>query len=72
VELDIFQTTLTLASLVGVVANIYQKQYCFIIWAFTNFTWMIVDWRAGLPEQSALFAIYFLLAIWGLYKWRKN
>jgi len=63
---------LTILSLIGVVANIYKKQWCFIIWAFTNFAWMIIDFLNGLPEQSALFALYFILAIWGLYKWKKG
>jgi nicotinamide riboside transporter PnuC len=60
---------LTLASVIGVIANIYKRQWCFAIWAVTNAAWMVIDYRAGLPEQSALFAVYFILAIWGLWKW---
>jgi membrane protein implicated in regulation of membrane protease activity len=63
---------LTILSVIGVIANIYKKQWCFIIWAFTNFTWAIVDFANGLPEQGVLFSIYFILAIWGLYQWRKK
>jgi hypothetical protein len=37
----------------------------------TNFTWMVYDWRIGAREQSILFAAYFLLAIWGIAKWRR-
>jgi nicotinamide riboside transporter PnuC len=60
---------ITLASLIGTVANIYKKQWCFIIWLFTNSIWCAVDYYQGLYSQSALFAVYFLLAIWGLRKW---
>jgi len=63
---------LTALSLIGVVLNIYKKKACFIIWAFTNFTWMIIDFAKGIPEQGVLFAIYFILAIWGLVKWNKG
>jgi len=63
---------ITIFSLIGVVLNIYKNKYCFIIWAFTNFAWMIIDYIYGLYAQSALFLIYFILALWGLYKWKKE
>lgn len=61
---------ITIASLLGVVLNIYKRKECFIIWGITNFVWMIYDWSIGAREQSVLFGVYFVLAIWGLYKWR--
>jgi len=61
---------LTILSLIGVVLNIYKKKACFIVWAFTNFAWMIIDFAKGLPEQGTLFAVYFVLAIWGCIKWK--
>ena len=60
------------ASIVGVVLNIKHYHQCFIIWAFTNFTWMIIDFKMGLPAQGTLFAIYFILALWGIYSWRRK
>jgi len=62
----------TIASLVGTVANIYKKQWCFIIWLATNAIWCGYDFYKGLYSQSILFFIYFLLAIWGLRQWRKR
>lgn len=62
---------LALASIIGVIANIYKKQWCFAIWLFTNATWTLVDFMAGIYAQSALFAVYTGLAVWGLWKWRK-
>jgi hypothetical protein len=62
---------LTILSLVGVVLNIYKKRICFIIWAFTNACWCIIDLKHNLPEQACLFLVYFLLAIWGNIKWGK-
>jgi len=63
---------LTILSIIGVILNIKKKRLCFLIWAITNFGWMVVDWRAGLPAQAALFAVYLGLALWGLWEWRKS
>jgi hypothetical protein len=57
-------------SLVATVANIHKKRWAFGIWACTNTLWAIIDWRACLYAQSALFMVYIGLALWGLWKWR--
>ncbi len=56
--------------LVGVVANIYHKRWCFHIWAFTNGAWMVIDFQYGIYSQSALFAIYLAFSLWGIFKWK--
>ena len=61
----------TVLSLVGVVANIYKKRWCFAVWFITNVTWCIYDYTIGAYAQSALFFIYGILAIWGWFKWKK-
>lgn len=58
-------------ALIGVVLNIYKRKECFIIWTFTNLFWFIYDYSIGAYAQSALFFVYFVLAIWGLVKWNK-
>lgn len=63
---------LTILSIFGVVLNAHRKRVCFLVWMFTNFCWMIIDFKQGIPEQGTLFFIYFLLAIYGWVKWRKN
>jgi len=63
---------LTGISLIGVVLNIYKNSLCFYLWAFSNALWCIVDYQYGLYAQSALFLIYFFLAIWGVLKWRQK
>ena len=60
---------LTAASLVGVVLNIKKNKACFAIWAVTNAAWAVIDYNAGLTAQAALFAVYFVLAVWGLIEW---
>ena len=59
-------------SLIGVILNIYKKKICFVIWTFTNGFWCIYDFYNGLYSQSLLFFIYFILALFGLYKWRRK
>ena len=62
---------ITILSITGIILNIHKRKECFIIWAVTNFSWMIYDFHIKAYEQSFLFLIYFLLAIWGLIKWGK-
>ncbi len=62
----------TIISLVGVWLNIRKDRRCFYLWSCTNFAWAVVDFRAGLYAQAALFAIYFCLSIWGLWEWRQK
>ena len=63
---------ITAMSLVGVVLNIYKRQECFMIWIVTNAAWSAYDLAIGAHEQALLFAVYFVLAAWGLIKWRKQ
>lgn len=61
---------ITIASIVGVVANIYKLRWCFAVWTCTNLCWLTVDLMAGLYAQAFLFAVYAVLAVWGLVRWR--
>jgi len=63
---------ITALSLVGVVLNIYKRSECFAIWAVTNTAWMVYDYRLGAHSQAALFAMYLILALWGLWKWSRE
>lgn len=66
-----FMWMVTIASIIGTVANIKKLQWCFILWFFTNSAWCIYDFMIGAYAQSALFFVYVCLAIWGIYEWRK-
>ncbi len=62
----------TVLSLIGVVLNVKRKRICFAVWACTNAAWMVYDWHIGAREQAALFAVYLVLAFWGLWDWRQK
>jgi len=63
---------LTLLSLTGVVLNIKKNKLCFVCWIASNLCWMIIDLKKGIPEQAALFFVYFCLSVYGLIEWTKK
>jgi len=63
---------ITLASIIGTVANIKQKAWCFYIWIITNLVWAAIDYRAGIYAQVLLMLVYFLLSVWGIIEWSRH
>jgi len=61
---------ITVLSIIGVVLNIRKRKECFYLWTFTNAAWAIYDLSMGAYAQAALFAVYFILAIWGIFEWK--
>ena len=61
---------ITIISLAGVILNVKKRPECFYLWAVANVAWAVIDFKAGLYAQSALFIVYFFLAIWGIYEWQ--
>ena len=62
----------TALSIVGTVANSFQKRWCFIVWAFTNSFWCVFNIINGSYAQAILYAFNLAMAFIGLWKWRKN
>jgi nicotinamide riboside transporter PnuC len=63
---------LTILALLGVVLNIKKNIWCFYIWLVTNASWAVIDFYKGIPAQGVLFSIYTLLAVYGIYEWKKK
>lgn len=70
--IEILTWVLAGLSLIGVWLNIKKRSECFGIWLITNSAWMIYDFSISAYAQSALFFVYTVLAIYGLYEWRKK
>jgi hypothetical protein len=68
----IFAWILTAFSLAGVVLNIRRNRICFFLWAGTNAGWTVVDSLHGIWSQAVLQAVYFCLAVWGIFAWKEN
>ena len=59
-------------ALAGTILNIYKRRCCFFIWLVTNSYFCLLDFRAGLYSQAFLFAVYAVLAVWGLVQWARE
>ena len=62
----------SLLALTGTILNSDRNKYGFLLWIATNLFWVVVDFRAGLYAQSALFAAYVVLAIKGILTWSRK
>lgn len=62
----------TALSIVGTVANSFQKRWCFVVWAFTNSFWSVFNIINGSYAQAILYAFNLAMAFIGIWKWRKN
>jgi hypothetical protein len=69
---ELFMWGVALASLVGTVANVYKRRWCFAVWLFGNVSWCIYDIHKTAYPQAALMAVYAVLAIWGYIRWGLN
>lgn len=67
-----FSWAVALLALIGTWLNVQRDRRCFYIWACTNTFWIIYDAMHGLYAQVALFAIYLILSLMGIKKWRRE
>jgi len=63
---------ITIISIIGTIANIYKSIWGFIFWLIGDIAWMIIDLKAGLISQAVVFAVFGVLAIWGIRQWRND
>ena len=59
----------SIAALIGVWLNIKRNVVCFWIWMCTNAIWTYADIEHGILPQAALQFVYFLLSLYGIWKW---
>jgi hypothetical protein len=60
-------------ALVGTISNIYKRKWCWYFWISSNFFWTIINWfYYHAYSQSVLLFAYFLLSIWGVFKWARS
>lgn len=61
----------TFASIIGTIANSFQKRWCFVIWLCTNAFWCIYNIINKQYAQALLYFFNFIMAIIGLVRWKK-
>lgn len=71
-NLDTISWIITGASFLATWMNVNQDRRCFWIWIVTNGFWSVFDFSKGMYSQSLLFAVYLMLAIVGLIKWKEG
>lgn len=59
----------TVASLIGTVANVYRRRWGFLVWVGTNSAWVVYDIHLAAWPQAALMAVCLVLAVWGWFAW---
>ena len=67
----IFTWAATIVALIGTILNCKQIRYCFYVWTVTNAMWFAWDAFCGLWSRCVLDAVQFVLAIYGVYEWKK-
>lgn len=58
-------------SIAATIANAFKKRWCFVAWLFTNAFWSVYDFCIGAYSQSVLFAVYLVISVIGLRKWKR-
>lgn len=67
----VFTWAATIVALIGTILNCKQIRACFYLWTVTNAMWFGWDAYCGLWSRCVLDAVQFILAIWGIYEWKK-
>lgn len=67
----VFTWVATIVALVGTVLNCKQIRACFYLWTVTNIMWFCWDFYCGLWSRCVLDAVQLILAIYGIYEWKK-
>lgn len=67
--MDLFYWSFTGLALIGVVLNLKKDKRCFYFWSLTNAAFAVESFLVGALNMTFLFSIYFVLALWGIYKW---
>lgn len=69
--IEFLGTIATVIAVVGVLLNNRRMRVCFAVWMVSNAITFGIHAAAGIWSLAARDAIFFALAIEGLYRWRK-
>ena len=70
--LEVLSWVMSFVALLGTILNTNMRKEGFYLWFFSNIYIAIIDFKAGLYAQAALFTIYALLAIRGILVWNRK
>lgn len=61
---------ITALTIIGTVANSFQKRWCFVVWIITNAFWIIYNLSIQQQAQALLYVVNLITSIIGLIKWK--
>lgn len=67
-----FEWLLTFLSLAGTWFNIQKKVTGWFIWSVSNIGWTISFLLKDMVAEATLFAVYLILCVYGIIKWRQS
>lgn len=70
--MQIIPYIITALSIIGTVGNSCKKVWGFYLWLCTNAFWCAFNVVHQSYAQAILYAVYFILAIVGIVKWKKG
>jgi hypothetical protein len=59
-------------AVIGYIANIYKKWYCFIFYFISNILLAIHNWNNNDWLQTSLFVFFEIMCVFGAIKWIKE
>jgi nicotinamide riboside transporter PnuC len=62
----------TVIAMIGVVLNARHNIICFYLWIGSNSYYTVVNVLSGSYSQAALFAFNLVMAIYGIYCWKRK
>jgi hypothetical protein len=71
IPLDTAMWLVTAASLTATILNVKRIRWCFPIWFVTNCIWTWYNVIKDVPSEAGLSFAYVIIAIWGIWEWRK-
>lgn len=60
----------TAFTIIGTVANSFQKRWCFVVWIITNTFWIVYNLAIQQQAQALLYGVNLITSIIGLIKWK--
>lgn len=70
--LEVISYIVTVLTLVGTVANAFQKSWCFYLWIVTNLFWIIYNITIQQYQQAIIYIVNTIICVIGIVNWHKN
>lgn len=67
-----FETILTILSLIGNYMNCRKVRACFLLWIGVNACWAYLDIKRGAYSRGVLDIVQIGFSIYGIKKWRSQ